>query len=207
MSDPRVTGAIRYAQDTEFEGMLYARVLRSPYPHARIVRVDASAVPDEVVVLTSEDARELGNYGCQIKDQAVLATERVRFAGDPVAAVAAPTRREAEEALNLIDVEYEELPAVYDAVEAVSEGALLVHEYHPISDNDAAYFGMRPQQGTNICHRFRIRHGDTPIDKAFAKADVVVEETYFTSGAQHAPMQPHAWAPLVRRNPLEIWTG
>jgi CO/xanthine dehydrogenase Mo-binding subunit len=137
----------------------------------------------------------------------VLALERVRFAGDPVAAVAAATRREAEEALNLIDVEYEELPGVYNAVEAVAEGAPLVHAYHPISDNDAAYFGMRPQQGTNICHRFRIRHGETPIDEAFAKADVVVEETYFTAGAQHAPMEPHACVALWQDNRLEIWTG
>ena len=75
-------------------------------------------------------------------------------------AVAAPTRKEADEALDLIDVEYEELPAVYDAVAAVSEGGVLVHEQHNISDNDAAYFGMRPQPGTNICHRFRIRHGE-----------------------------------------------
>jgi CO/xanthine dehydrogenase Mo-binding subunit len=205
MSDPRVTGATRYAQDVEFEGMLYACVLRSPYPHARIVRVDGSAVPGEVVVLTPDDIRGLGNYGCQIKDQMVLATERVRFAGDPVAAVAAPTRREAEEALNLIDVEYEELPAVYDAVEAVSEGAPLVHDHHPISDNDAAYFGMRPQQGTNICHRFRIRHGD--VQEGFANADVIVEETFRTAGAQHAHMEPHASVALWKGDRLEIWTG
>ncbi len=205
MSDPRVTGTIRYGQDVEFEGMLYARVLRSPYPHARIVRVDGSAVPAEVVVLTPDDVRGLGNYGCQIKDQMVLATERVRFAGDPVAAVAAPTRREAEEALNLIDVEYEELPAVYDAVEAVSEGAPLVHEHHPISDNDAAYFGMRPQQGTNICHRFRIRHGD--VQEGFANADVIVEETFRTAGAQHAHMEPHVSVALWKGDRLEIWTG
>jgi CO/xanthine dehydrogenase Mo-binding subunit len=207
MSNPRVTAAIRYAQDVEFEGMFHARILRSPYPHARIVKVDTSALPDSVIVLTPDDVRDLGKYGCQIKDQTVLALERVRFAGDPVAAVAAATRREAEEALNLIDVEYEELPGVYNAVEAVAEGAPLVHAYHPISDNDAAYFGMRPQQGTNICHRFRIRHGDTPIDEAFAKADIVVEETYFTAGAQHAPMEPHACVALWQDNRLEIWTG
>lgn len=205
MSDPRVTGAIRYAQDVELEGMLHARILRSPYPHARIARVDASAVPGDVVVLTPEDVRGLGSYGCQIKDQAVLATERARFAGDPVAAVAAPTRREAEEALSLIDVEYEELPAVYDAVEAVSEGAPLVHEHHPISDNDAAYFGMRPKPGTNICHRFRIRHGD--VQEGFAKADVIVEETFRTAGAQHAHMEPHASVALWKGDRLEIWTG
>jgi CO/xanthine dehydrogenase Mo-binding subunit len=131
--------------------------------------------------------------------------DRVRFVGDPVAAVAAPTKREAEEALNLIDVEYEALPGVYDAVEAVSERAPLVHEHHPISDNDAAYFGMRPQEGTNICHRFRIRHGD--IDEGFGHADVIVEETYRTAGAQPAPMEPHASVARWEEDRLEIWTG
>ena len=94
MSNPRVTGAIRYAQDVEFEGMLHASILRSPYPHARILRVDASAVPDSVVVLTPDDIRDFGSYGCQIQDQTVLPRDRVRFVGDPVVAVAAPGREE-----------------------------------------------------------------------------------------------------------------
>jgi CO/xanthine dehydrogenase Mo-binding subunit len=205
MSNPRVTGAIRYAQDVEFDGMLYASILRSPYPHARVLKVDASAVPESVVVLTLDDIRELGSYGCQIKDQTVLAIERARFVGDPVAAVAAPTKREADEALDLIDVEYEPLPGVFDAVEAVAEGAPLVHEHHAISDNDAAYFGIRPQEGTNICHRFRIRHGN--IDEGFEQADVVVEETYRTPSAQHVPMEPHASVARWVDDRLEVWTG
>ncbi len=205
MSDPRVTGSIRYAQDIEFEDMLHARILRSPYPHARILRVDTSALPEHVIALTPDDVRGLGHYGCQIKDQTVLALERARFAGDPVAAVAAPTRREAEEALDLIDVEYEELPGVFDVVAALAQNAPLVHERHPISDNDAAYFDMRPQQGTNICHRFRIRHGD--IEAGFAQADVIVEETYRTASAQHAAMEPHACTARWHDGRLEVWTG
>lgn len=205
MSNPRVTGALRYAQDVEFADMLHARILRSLYPHARILRVDTTALPDNVVVLTPDDVRELGKYGCQIKDQTVLATERVRFAGDPVAAVAAPTARQAEEALNLIDVEYEELPGVFDALEAVSEHAPLVHERLSISDNDAAYFGMRPQQGTNICHRFRIRQGD--IAAGFSQAEMIVEEMYRIAGAQHAPMEPHASLALWEGDRLAVWTG
>ena len=205
MSNPRVTGAIRYAQDVEFEGMLHASILRSPYPHARILRVDASAVPDSVVVLTPDDIRDFSSYGCQIQDQTVLPRERVRFVGDPVVAVAAPTKREADEALNLIDVEYERLPGVFDAVEAVAEGAPLVHEHHAISENDAAYFGIRPQEGTNICHRFRIRHGD--MEEGFKQADVVVEETYRTPGAQHASMEPHASVARWQDGRLEVWTG
>ncbi|HEY7416596.1 MAG TPA: xanthine dehydrogenase family protein molybdopterin-binding subunit, partial [Ktedonobacteraceae bacterium] len=209
MSDPRVTGALRYAQDIEFAGMLHARVLRSPHPHARILHVDTSAVPDNSVLLTSNDVRDLGKYGSQIKDQTVLAIDRVRFAGDPVAAVAAPTPHEAEEALDLIDVTYEELPAVFDATEAIAECAPLVHEQLAISDNDAAYFGMRPQPGTNICHRFRIRHGN--IDEGFQQADTIVEETYHTASAQHAPMEPHSsvafWTTEAQGTRLEVWTG
>jgi CO/xanthine dehydrogenase Mo-binding subunit len=205
MRNPRVTGAIRYAQDVELDGMLHARILRSPYPHARIVRTDTSALPDDVVVLTPDDVRELGKYGCQIQDQTVLPLDRTRYAGDPVAAVAAPTRQQASEALDLIDVEYEELPAIFDAVEAASEGALLVHDQHTISDNDAAYFGMRPQPDTNICHRFRIRHGS--IDEGFAQADVIVEETYHTASAQHAPMEPHATLAHWIGDRLEVYTG
>lgn len=205
MTNPRVTGAIQYAQDIEFEDMLHARILRSPYPHARVVRVDTSAVPEHIVVLTPDDVRELGTYGPQIKDQTVLPLERARFAGDPVAAVAAPTRREAEEALDLIDVEYEELPAIFDAVEAVADGAPLVHERHPISDNDAAYFGMRPQQGTNICHCFRIRHDDVQV--GFEAAEVIVEETYKIAGAQHVHMEPHASVARWEGGRLEVWTG
>jgi CO/xanthine dehydrogenase Mo-binding subunit len=205
MSNPRVTGAIRYAQDVELDGMLYASILRSPYPRARVLRVDASSVPESVVVLTPDDIRELGSYGCQIKDQTVLAGERVRFIGDPVAAVAAATKREADEALDLIEVEYEPLPGVFDAVEAAAEGAPLVHEHHAISDNDAAYFGIRPQEGSNICHRFRIRHGD--MEKGFEQAEVVVEETYRTPSAQHVPMEPHASVARWVGDRLEVWTG
>jgi CO/xanthine dehydrogenase Mo-binding subunit len=91
VTDGRVTGAIRYAQDLELDGMWHARILRSPYPHARVLAVDGANVPDGVVVLTRDDVAECGMYGAQIKDETVLALDRVRFAGDPVAAVAAPT--------------------------------------------------------------------------------------------------------------------
>lgn len=205
MSDPRLTGEARYAQDVALDGMLHARILRSPHPHARILRLDASAVPPGVTVLTPDDVRHLGRYGCQIGDQTVLALDVARYAGDPVAAVAAPTPREAEEALAAIEVAYEERPAVLDALAAVAPGAPLVHERHYLSENDAAYFGIRPQQGTNVCHRFRIRHGD--IDAGFAQAEVIVEETFRTAGAQHAAMEPHASLARWDGDRLELWTG
>jgi CO/xanthine dehydrogenase Mo-binding subunit len=197
-------GNVRYSQDIELPGMLHARILRSPYPHARILGVDATAAPAGAVVLTPGDVQALGRYGCQIKDQTVLAVDRVRFAGDPVAAVAAKTPEEAEEALALIDVEYEELPAVLD-LESALDGTRLVHDRIQISDNDAAYFGIRPEQGTNVCHRFRIVHGDA--DAGLAEADVVVEETYRTAAAQQAALEPHACLASWEGGSLHLWSG
>jgi CO/xanthine dehydrogenase Mo-binding subunit len=205
MTDPRVTGAVRYSQDVEAEGMLHARFVRSPHPHALIRRVDASAVPEGVVALTPDDVRDLGRYGPQIKDQEALPQERVRHAGDIVTAVAAETPAEAEEALHLVEVEYEELPAVFDEMLAFSKEAPLVHDKVHLSENDAAYFGIRPEQGTNVCHRFRIRHGDA--EAGFGEADAVVEETYKVAGAQHAPMEPNATLARWVGGRLEVTTG
>ncbi|MGH2995528.1 MAG: xanthine dehydrogenase family protein molybdopterin-binding subunit, partial [Gaiellaceae bacterium] len=205
MTDPRITGATRYAQDAELPGMLHARIVRSPYPHARVLSVDASALPEDVVALTPHDVRELGLYGCQIKDQTVLALDRARFAGDPVAAVAGSTPEAAREAAELVQVTYEELEAAFDAVEAAEPGAPLVHDTWAISDNDAAYFDMRPQAGTNVCHRFRLRHGDP--EAGFEEAEVIVDETFRTAGAQHAHMEPHAALARWEDERLELWTG
>ena len=194
-----------YAEDVELPGMLHARILRSPYPHPRIRSIDTSLVPNTCVVLTRDDVRDLGTYGPQIQDQTVLAIDVARYAGDPVAAVAAPTRREADEALQLISVDYDELPAVLDVLDAIEPGAALVHDTAHVSENEAAYFEMRPQAGTNICHRFRIRRGDP--EAAFARADAVVDETYRTAAAQHAHMEPHASAARWQDGRLEVWTG
>src|SRR5919112_5202870 len=128
MNEARVTGAIRYSQEIRAGGMLHARFVRSPVAHARIVSIDTSAVPGDVVVLRPEDVADLGRYGPQIKDQEALPPKRVRYAGDVVCAVAAETPEEADEAVNLVDVEYEELPAVFDELEAFAEDAPLVHE-------------------------------------------------------------------------------
>jgi CO/xanthine dehydrogenase Mo-binding subunit len=202
VTDPRVTGASRYAEDVELPEMLYARIVRSLYPHARVLSVDA---PDGVIALTPDDVRGFGRYGCQIQDSTVLAVDRARFVGDPVAAVAAGTDREAEDAAALVEVRYEELSAVFDAVEAAQPGARLVHEQHTVSGGTAAYFALRPQPGTNVCHKFSIRHGD--VDAGFAAAEVVIEETFRTAAAHHAHMEPHATLARWKGDSLEVWTG
>jgi CO/xanthine dehydrogenase Mo-binding subunit len=203
VTDPRVSGGARYAEDLDLEGQLYARLVRSPYPHARVLDIDTSAV--DCVVLTPDDVKDLPGYGVQIEDETVLARGRVRYVGDVVAAVAAATPRAAEEAAALVQVQYEELPALLDVVEAAAPGAPLVHDEMAVGSGGAAYFGMRPQPGTNTCHRFQLHHGD--VDPAWARADVVVEETYRTPAAQHAAMEPHACVVRWQDGRLEVFTG
>ena len=205
MSDGHVDGALRYAQDTELEGQWHAALVRSPLPHARVRGIDTSALPRECVALLPEDVVGVGRYGCQLKDQKVLA-DPARFVGDVVAAVAAPTRAAAREAARRVRVDLEELPAVFDPVTAASEGAPLLHPEAGDSAGDAVSVGVRPLAGTNVCHRFRLLQGDA--DAGFAQAPVQVEETFRTASAQHAPMEPHAtvahWTPDGR---LEFFTG
>jgi CO/xanthine dehydrogenase Mo-binding subunit len=204
--DPRARGAIRYSVDADMPGQLHGALVRSTVAHGIVRSIDTSALGSDVVALLPSDIADLPLYGCQIADQAVLAGERVRFVGDVVAAVAAPTAAAARAAAKSVVVDYEELPAVFDALEAVREDAPSLHPDIAVSDNDAAYFGIRPVPGTNICHRFRIRHGD--IGAGFAQAEVVVEGTFRTPSAAHVPMEPHASvARFSDSGRLEVITG
>lgn len=128
----KVTGVALYVADLRLPGMLYGRVLRSPRPHARIVSLNAEAarkLPGVVAVVTGRDLDVLG--GKAVKDMPFLAREGVRYVGEPVAAVAAVEERVAEQALDLIQVEYEDLRAVFDPLAAAAEGAPLLHENQP----------------------------------------------------------------------------
>ena len=195
----------RYAQDVELEGQWHAALVRSPIPHGRVRGIDVSALPTDCVALLPADVAGLGRYGCQLKDQEVLA-DPARFAGDVVAAVAAPTPEGARAAARQVGVEYEELPAVLDPVTAVAEAAPLLHPEAGDSADDAVSIGVRPLPGTNVCHRFRLISGDA--EAALAQAAVVVDETFRTASAQHAPMEPHATAARwTRDGRLELFTG
>jgi CO/xanthine dehydrogenase Mo-binding subunit len=197
--DPRITGAIRYAQDQEMPEMLHARMLRSPHPHATVLSVDASAVPSGVVCLTRDDVADLEPlYGPMVRDQPIVARDRVRHVGDLVAAVAASTPREAEEALELIKVDYRELPSVFEPEEASDDSAPILHEgvdYPP---------DLRPD-GRNVCHRFRLRAGLG--EEGFGDAEVVLEETFNIAGAAHVPMEPHATLAYWDGGRLHVITG
>jgi CO/xanthine dehydrogenase Mo-binding subunit len=166
--------------------------------------IDVSAVPEGCVVLTGSDVAGDGVYGCQVKDERIL-TDVARHVGDVVAAVAAPSRELAREAVRAVQVEWEELPAVFDAVEAAGPGAPLLHEAPAESAQEAVSIDVRPIPGSNVCHRFRIRQGDAAA--AMASADVVVEEVFRTPSAAHAPMEPHATLAEWEDGRLTLWTA
>lgn len=197
--DPRITGGIEYGQDQTMPGMLHARILRSPHPHARVVSINLAALPHDIVSLTRDDVADLEPlYGPMVKDQPIVARDRVLHVGDAVAAVAARTPREAEQALDLIEVEYEEIPGVFDPVEATGESAPFLHEGLESPPD------LRPD-GRNVCHRFRLHSGLGP--NGFAGADVVVEDTFTIAGAAHVAMEPHATLAYWEDGRLHVITG
>ncbi|MDQ2943202.1 MAG: xanthine dehydrogenase family protein molybdopterin-binding subunit [Candidatus Dormibacteraeota bacterium] len=197
--DPRITGRIEYAQDQQMAGMLHARILRSPHAHATVLSINAAAVPPDVVCLTRDDVADLEPlYGPMVKDQPIVALDRVLHVGDAVAAVAAETPRQAEEALEALEVEYAELPGVFDPLDATGETSSLLHEGLEYPSE------LRPD-GRNVCHRFRLRAGLG--QDGFAGADVVLEETFTVAGAAHVAMEPHATLAYWEDGRLHVITG
>ena len=171
----KVLGTALYAADLTMPGMLHGAVLRSPHPHADILRIDdseARALPGVVVVVTAKDVPGLNRYGRITKDQRVLADGRVRQIGDAVAAVAATSPQTAAQALSLIRVSYRHLPAVLDPAEALKEGAPVVHDSGNLLDDKTVHWG--------------------DVETGLAQADVVVEETYTTPFCEHAYLEPEA---------------
>src|ERR1044071_1527012 len=129
--EEKVTGKALYTVDLQIPGMAHAKILRSPFAHAKVVRIDAAKaekLPGVYGVITREDQRHFAMFGAAYKDQTVVAVDKVRYVGDPVAAVAAVDDATAEQALRLVEVDYEELPAVTSIEEAAAPGAPLVHE-------------------------------------------------------------------------------
>jgi CO/xanthine dehydrogenase Mo-binding subunit len=197
--DPRITGRIQYAQDQQMPGMLHARILRSPHAHANVLSINMAALSRDVVCLTRDDVADLEPlYGPMVKDQPVVARDRVLHIGDVVAAVAARTPREAEEALEAIEVEYEELAGVFDPLDAAAASSPVLHQTLEYPSD------LRPD-GRNVCHRFRLRSGIG--DDGFAAADVVLEETFSIAGAAHVPMEPHATLAYWEEGRLHVITG
>ena len=191
----RVSGRIDYALNVELPGMLVGRILRSPLPHARIVALDttrADRLAGVGVVLSRDDfgltSGYSGTYGRIFRDQSVVALDKVRFVGDPVAAVAAVNEDVAEEALALIRIDYEELPAVFDEEEALKPGAPLVHDPRPQQQPAFSKFIQDLPPGTNVCSHFKLRRGD--VESGFREADFIFEDS-FRSPAPDRCRLPH----------------
>ncbi len=169
----KVTGEARFVADIVLPGMLMGRILRSPFPHARIARIDTSKtekLPGVRAVVTAEDTIKQG-WGAFFPDQYPLSVGKARYVGEEVAAVAAVDRDIAEEAIDLIDIEWEELPAVYDPEEAMKEKAPLIHE----------------DKKSNIAMTIDVERGD--ILRAFAESDVIVEDTFESTPQWHCAIE------------------
>jgi CO/xanthine dehydrogenase Mo-binding subunit len=172
----KVSGRAAYGADVHFPDTLWGKILRSPYPHARILSIDVSKarqVPGIKAIVTGKD--EPNHYqGKSIRDIPVLCWDKVRYIGDKVAAVAAESRDAAEEAINLIEVEYAELPAVFDVLEAMKPGAPILHDDAPSYDGAPKDIMVGPN--SNVVNKLTWGKGD--IDKGFAEADLVLEHTF-----------------------------
>jgi CO/xanthine dehydrogenase Mo-binding subunit len=207
----KVTGTAVYTGDMKLAGLLCGKVLRSPLPHAKIRRIDsakAGAIPGVLAVLTRENLQVASPlHGAYVKDQPVVALDKVRYAGDIVAAVAATEERIAAQALKAIEVEYDELTAVLTMDEALREGAPLVHE--SLEGRKQPEYGKGAShvvhENSNICLHFRYQRGK--VDQGFAVADHVYEDTFHFPSAQHYPMEPHVSLAKFDGDNLTVWSS
>ena len=178
----KVTGKAQYVADLKLIGMAYAKVLRSPYAHAKILSIDksrAEAHPGVHCVVTGFDLDGINPYyGHAVKDHPLLAIEKVRYAGEAVAAVVAVDERTAFEALELIEVKYEELKAIFTPQEAAAKDAPLLHQRQFEAGALRGFEGeVTAGKGSNICQSHKIQWGD--VDKAFKEAAAVIEGDYY----------------------------
>ncbi|MGH7834661.1 MAG: xanthine dehydrogenase family protein molybdopterin-binding subunit [Candidatus Binatia bacterium] len=184
----KVRGYVAYAADQIFPRMVWGKTVRSALPHARIIRVDTSkarAYPGVLAVLTAEDVPDV-LVGRQLQDTPVLARDRVRFIGEKIAVVGAVGREISEEAAALVEVEYDELAAVFDPHEAMREGAPVLHE-------NMASYGNLPKpipKIPNVHSHAQWRMGDSK--KGFSESDLIFEQSFATQRAHQGYLEPHA---------------
>jgi hypothetical protein len=174
------TGRARYTDDLVLPGMLHGKILRSPHPHARILSIDASealALPGVHGVVTGAEMPIPFGIIVWTPDEQALATDRVRYVGDAVAAVAAVDEDTANRALALIRVEYEVLEAIFDPHEAARRTDVQIHE------------AKKPGHNGNISKIVKLDFGE--VDRGLAESDVVIEGDYFFEGTTHTPIEPH----------------
>jgi CO/xanthine dehydrogenase Mo-binding subunit len=192
-AEAKVKGQARYADDLAFPGMLYGKAIRSDRPHARILRLDLSRVlahPNVACVVTAKDIPGRNCIPIIYEDMPLLAEEVVRYVGEPIALLAAETREDAEEAAKLAQIEYEDLPAVFDPLEAIKP------EAPQVAVPSAAEKG-------NIFNHMVIRKGD--VGKGFAEADVIVEGEYRVGYQEHAYLEPQGMIAVPEENGMAVY--
>ena len=220
----KVTGKANYAADLNLPGLLYGKVLRSPHAHARIKSLDTSraeALPGVRAVITSADIQKPSGRASELAEGAmvnykflsnnVIADGKALYKGHAIAAVAAASAHAAEEALKLIDVEYEVLPPVMDGKEAMKEDAPLVHERLAGMTTAAIRAGGildddDPTKGTNIANHFEFKLGD--VEAGFQEADIIVEKETSTVAVHQGYIEPHCGtAQWHEDGSLTIWSS
>jgi CO/xanthine dehydrogenase Mo-binding subunit len=206
----KVTGRAEYTHLMQLSGMLHAKIFRSTVAHGRIKSIDTSAarnVPGVYAVYTSDDVRKViaePYYGPAFHDQPILAIGKVHFVGEPVAVVLASDPHVADQAAQQITADYDELPAVFDEVEA-AENKTLVHDELKPAGTFADLKHLKGRKGTNVALDFRLRRGD--VDKAFATAANVFEHTFRTQKVLHLPLEPHASIADYRDDGITIYSS
>jgi CO/xanthine dehydrogenase Mo-binding subunit len=206
----KVTGKAQFVADLKLIGMAYAKVLRSPYAHAKIISIDksrAEAHPGVYCVVTGYDLDGLNPYfGHAVKDHPLLAIEKVRYTGEPVAAVVAIDERTAFEALEFIDVKYQELKAVFTPEEAMAKDAPLLHEKKFEAGALRGFEGdVTAGKGTNICQTHKVQWGD--VEKAFKEAASVVEGNYYFPMTYAYAMEPYVAVADVTDQGVNIYSS
>jgi CO/xanthine dehydrogenase Mo-binding subunit len=206
----KVTGRAEYTHNLRLPGMLYGKIVRSTVAHGRITSIDTSAakdVPGVYRVVTAEDVLKVipnPYYGPAFHDQPVLAIDKVFYVGDPVAVVLASDPHAAEEGAQHVVAEYDELPAVFDEIEAMTS-PVHVHEELKPAATFADLKHLKGQKHTNIALDFQLRRGDP--NKAFASAAHVFEHTFRTQKVMHATFEPMVSAAEIQGKTLIIYTA
>ena len=202
-----VSGASLYTADFLLPSTLHAKLFRSSIPHGRIRRLDVSRAKNfkgVASVVTAADLPEK-RFGSAIRDEEIFASRKVRFPGDVIAAVAAEDETIAEEAVDLIECEYEQLPAVLTTDEALRENASLVHEHLATYQlNPIMARKWSPLAGTNVAHQTVYSKGD--LERGYSEADEVFEDTFRTTQVHHCALEPHATLAWMQKDRLTVWT-
>ena len=200
----KVTGLIKYTSDVDRPGILWGKVLRSPLPHARILNIDMSRarnLPGVKAVITGRDVSPR-LVGASLKDMPVLARDRVRYVGEEIAALAAVDSDTAEEAIELIQVDYEELPAVFDPLEAMKAEAPIIHP-------DYASYEGPPTKAPELRNvQTLVQQGKGDIEKGFAESEHIFENVYQTQMVHQGYIEPHACLVEVDGNGrVAVWSS